>query len=124
MTFQAAGEVIDATRVGLKPNKLDLRDIDLLNTHRMYLERYSESGLECTCSITIGESCTGMLTMSLHSTLFYVGGIFCAGLLVDSNDSSLTQNGGTVNSSPFVIAFKEAGIGYVGAGCNHDGSYG
>lgn len=48
-----------------------------------------------------------------YSTLFYVGGIFCAGLLVDSTDPQLTENGGTVNSSPFVIAFKNAGMGSV-----------
>ncbi|KIP02974.1 hypothetical protein PHLGIDRAFT_130425 [Phlebiopsis gigantea 11061_1 CR5-6] len=48
----------------------------------------------------------------IRITLFYVGGVFCAGLLVDRNDPALTNsaNSGTVASSPFVIAFKNAGM--------------
>jgi len=42
--------------------------------------------------------------------LFYIGGIFCAGLLVDSGDPKLTLNDGTAQSSPFVIAFDNLNI--------------
>ncbi|PAV20677.1 amino acid permease [Pyrrhoderma noxium] len=42
--------------------------------------------------------------------LFYIGGTFVIGLLVASNNSSLT-NDGTATGSPFVIAIKAAGIG-------------
>ncbi|KAI0793105.1 amino acid permease-domain-containing protein [Irpex lacteus] len=51
----------------------------------------------------------------IRITLFYVGSIFCAGLLVDANDPDLIspdeQN--TSNSSPFVIAFRKANISYL-----------
>lgn len=52
---------------------------------------------------------------STYSTLFYVGGIFSAGLLVDRNDPDLTDsaNSGTIAASPFVIAFKKAGMHWV-----------
>ncbi|WWC68293.1 uncharacterized protein I206_102217 [Kwoniella pini CBS 10737] len=43
-------------------------------------------------------------------TIFYVLLIFIVGLLVPFNDSSLLQSTGTAASSPFVIAFKRAGI--------------
>lgn len=61
------------------------------------------------------ENILQLCSRSSHSTLFYVGGIFCAGLLVDSNNPLLAQNEGTVYSSPFVIAFQNAGVGFVGA---------
>lgn len=52
---------------------------------------------------------------SFVSTFFYVGAVFCAGLLVDRDDPDLTNsaNSGTVASSPFVIAFKKAGMHWV-----------
>ncbi|THG96082.1 hypothetical protein EW026_g5681 [Hermanssonia centrifuga] len=49
----------------------------------------------------------------IRITLFYVGGIFCAGLLVSPNNPALQPNNpraGTAFSSPFVIAFNEAGF--------------
>lgn len=46
----------------------------------------------------------------LHSILFYVGGIFCAGLLVPANERSLSLDSGTGASSPFVIALNKAGV--------------
>ncbi|GJE92577.1 amino acid permease-domain-containing protein [Phanerochaete sordida] len=47
----------------------------------------------------------------IRITLFYLGGIFCAGLLVRSDDPDLTSDAtaGTVKASPFVIAFEHAG---------------
>lgn len=51
----------------------------------------------------------------IRITLFYLGGIFCAGLLVDRNDPDLTNsaNTGTVRASPFVIAFQHAGMHWI-----------
>ncbi|GJE92572.1 amino acid permease-domain-containing protein [Phanerochaete sordida] len=51
----------------------------------------------------------------IRITLFYLGGIFCAGLLVDRDDPDLTNqdNSGTVRASPFVIAFQHAGMHWV-----------
>ncbi|EKM49846.1 uncharacterized protein PHACADRAFT_106807 [Phanerochaete carnosa HHB-10118-sp] len=51
----------------------------------------------------------------IRISLFYIGGIFCAGLLVDRNDPDLTSgaNAGTVKASPFVIAFQHAGMYWV-----------
>ena len=50
-----------------------------------------------------------------HSTLFYVGAVFCAGLIIDwkkvMNYEVVDSN--SVNSSPFVIAFRQAGIPWV-----------
>jgi len=45
----------------------------------------------------------------IRITLFYVGGIFCAGLLVPSTTPGL-QSGNTGFSSPFVIALNLAGV--------------
>ncbi len=44
------------------------------------------------------------------STLFYLGAIFFAGLLVPANDPMLGSNTQTASSSPFVIAFEQAGV--------------
>ncbi|EKM49844.1 uncharacterized protein PHACADRAFT_214364 [Phanerochaete carnosa HHB-10118-sp] len=51
----------------------------------------------------------------IRISLFYIGGIFCAGLLVDRNDPDLTSgaNAGTVKASPFVIAFQHAGMYWI-----------
>ncbi|KAI0073009.1 hypothetical protein K474DRAFT_1604052 [Panus rudis PR-1116 ss-1] len=46
----------------------------------------------------------------LRITLFYVGGIFCAGLVVPANDPNLGGDTTSVTSSPFVIALNRAGI--------------
>ncbi|EIN13541.1 amino acid permease [Punctularia strigosozonata HHB-11173 SS5] len=42
--------------------------------------------------------------------LFYICGVIIIGLLVPSNDKTLTKGDGTANASPFVIAIKNAGI--------------
>ncbi len=42
------------------------------------------------------------------STLFYLGGILCSGLVVPSTNTDLATDDGTGNSSPFVIAFNLA----------------
>ncbi|KAH9919155.1 amino acid permease-domain-containing protein [Epithele typhae] len=45
----------------------------------------------------------------IRITLFYVGGILAAGLLVPANDGDLNSDVQNGASSPFVIAFKRAG---------------
>ncbi|EIW52347.1 uncharacterized protein TRAVEDRAFT_75343 [Trametes versicolor FP-101664 SS1] len=45
----------------------------------------------------------------IRITLFYLGGILTAGLLVPADDPRLTADDSTGRSSPFVIAFKIAG---------------
>jgi amino acid transporter len=42
--------------------------------------------------------------------VLYIGSVFIIGLLVPSNDSSLDATSSHSSASPFVIAFKEAGI--------------
>ncbi|KAI0823275.1 amino acid permease-domain-containing protein [Trametes gibbosa] len=44
----------------------------------------------------------------IRITLFYVGGILCAGLLVPATDPRLSSDDQTGRHSPFVIAFKRA----------------
>ncbi|KAI0088652.1 amino acid permease-domain-containing protein [Irpex rosettiformis] len=48
----------------------------------------------------------------IRITIFYVGAVFCAGLVVDSSDPRLSskETQKTAQSSPFVIAFEDAGI--------------
>ncbi|KAK7689427.1 hypothetical protein QCA50_007219 [Cerrena zonata] len=46
----------------------------------------------------------------IRITLFYIGGIFCAGLLVSADDPLLRTDDGTGASSPFVIALGRANI--------------
>jgi hypothetical protein len=49
--------------------------------------------------------------VSLCSTLFYMGGIFAAGLLFhDAPKNKLDVPHGTGNSSPFVIIFRKANV--------------
>lgn len=43
------------------------------------------------------------------STLFYLGGMLCAGLLVPASNRDLSGDDQTGRRSPFVIAFKLAG---------------
>ena len=43
-------------------------------------------------------------------SLFYIGSVFIIGLLVPSNDPSLSSTSARIPTSPFVTAFKEAGI--------------
>ncbi|KAF8431912.1 amino acid permease [Boletus edulis BED1] len=42
--------------------------------------------------------------------VFYIGGVFVIGLLVPSSEGSLDLDSGNASASPFVIAFKKAGI--------------
>ncbi|KAI0698129.1 amino acid permease-domain-containing protein [Cytidiella melzeri] len=51
----------------------------------------------------------------IRITIFYVGAVFCAGLVVSHNDARLTaqSNQNTSQSSPFVIAFEDAGIHFL-----------
>ncbi|KAI0369433.1 hypothetical protein BV20DRAFT_968017 [Pilatotrama ljubarskyi] len=44
----------------------------------------------------------------IRITLFYLGGMLCAGLLVPVTDPSLSADDGTGRHSPFVIAFNRA----------------
>ncbi|CAL1713779.1 unnamed protein product [Somion occarium] len=46
----------------------------------------------------------------IRITLFYIGGIFVAGLLVPANDSNLGSDTRTASSSPFVIALNRAHV--------------
>ncbi|KAI0345542.1 hypothetical protein BDW22DRAFT_1324774 [Trametopsis cervina] len=52
--------------------------------------------------------------------LFYVGAVFCAGLVVNNNDPRLTAQStqNTSQSSPFVIAFEDAGIHFLSSAIN------
>ncbi|KAI0088659.1 amino acid permease-domain-containing protein [Irpex rosettiformis] len=51
----------------------------------------------------------------IRITIFYVGSIFCAGLVVDSSDPRLSSKDthNTAQSSPFVIAFENAGLRFL-----------
>ena len=42
--------------------------------------------------------------------VLYIGGVFIIGLLVPSDDSSLNSAAASGSTSPFVTAFREAGI--------------
>ncbi|KAJ3536378.1 hypothetical protein NM688_g6846 [Phlebia brevispora] len=46
----------------------------------------------------------------IRITVFYLGGVFFAGLLVPQSNKGLQLDNGTAASSPFVIAFELAGI--------------
>ncbi|KAI0345540.1 hypothetical protein BDW22DRAFT_884668 [Trametopsis cervina] len=52
--------------------------------------------------------------------LFYVGAVFCAGLVVNNSDPRLTAQStqNTSQSSPFVIAFEDAGIHFLSSTIN------
>ncbi|KZT12242.1 amino acid transporter [Laetiporus sulphureus 93-53] len=50
----------------------------------------------------------------IRITLFYVGGIFCAGLLVPWNQTDLTADTSNGFSSPFVIAFEGTKLAKLG----------
>ena len=45
-----------------------------------------------------------------HVLTLYIGSVFIIGLLVPSNDLSLSSTSAQAPTSPFVTAFKEAGI--------------
>ena len=50
------------------------------------------------------------MSILFHRSVFYVGGIFCAGLLVAADNPRLNGDGYDARSSPFVIALDTAGV--------------
>lgn len=54
--------------------------------------------------------CVQTISQRLYRTIFYLGGIFFAGLLVPADNDRLGSDKQNASSSPFVIAFDLAGV--------------
>ena len=72
----------------------------------MYLERCKGFGSECAYIMI----CVQTISQRLYRTIFYLGGIFFAGLLVPADNDRLGSDKQIASSSPFVIAFDLAGV--------------